>query len=104
MTYVYRDWNPTDGEFPPNFNYTEVIRAIDSAEHLENTDAGSIALVLRIAQTFDEAFESGDQDLIYRLMNGPIGSFQKALNDLGLTAAGRKALGLDAAPDPDDQW
>lgn len=104
MAYVYAGWDPSMGAFPKGFNYSEVVRAIDSAEHLANTDAGSIALVLRIARTFDEAFESEDPELIYRLMNGPIGSFQKALNDLGLTAAGRKALDLDGVADPDDDW
>lgn len=77
--------------------------AIDSAEHLKESDAGAVTMALRFAEQVQDALDSGDPSRRDKLMYGPFSSLGKVLNDLGLTPQGRVDLGLQDAVDQDDE-
>ena len=78
--------------------------AISAAEHLEDTDVGSVANALAFADRIQQSLDSDDPDRRHKVMYGPISSLQKILTDLGLTPQGRVNLGHDDAPEDDDDF
>lgn len=86
--------------------YEETRRAVDAATHLTDKDAGAVKAVLLLARKIDvwdvivrwavEDMEDTDgrRPMVPANDNVSLASYLKYCNDLGLTPAGRDALGL----------
>lgn len=83
--------------------HAAVKSSIELADHLEDTDAGDIALAYELANVIDTAVDSGNPEMIHRASCVPMPTLHKILTSLGLNPEGRKNLGLDGEDD-DGDW
>lgn len=76
--------------------------AVESADHLEQTDEADIELAYQLADIIDAARDSGNQAAIDKTSFGPMPTLHKVLTSLGLNPEGRQKLGMDSGDDEED--
>lgn len=76
--------------------------AVESADHLEQTDEADIELAYQLADIIDTARDSGNQAAIDKTSFGPMPTLHKVLTSLGLNPEGRQKLGMDSGDDEED--
>lgn len=86
-----------------------VATAANRAEWLEPSDAAAVRLAKRLGETLDELYESAGASLLPEVLEERAGkttytaqTLLRVLNDLGLTATSRDALGYGSRRDTDD--
>lgn len=82
-----------------------VWRSIERAEHLDERDEGTVTAAMQLAdlverQRKDLAEAEGDM----KTLNTSYQTLLRYLTELGLTAQGRRNLGLEDEDDDEDDW
>lgn len=82
-----------------------VLRSIKSAEHLGESDEGTVTAAMQLAKMIEQQqLDLGDSGGDMKTLNTSYQTLQRYLTELGLSPQGRRNLGLEGEEDEEDDW
>lgn len=82
-----------------------VRRSIERAEHLDGRDEGTVTAAMQLAALVESQQEGlAEAEVDMKTLNTSYQTLLRYLTELGLTAQGRRNLGLEDEDDDEDEW